>query len=89
MQQNVGNPDLFMNIFTQRVKDCAFQEWESTVANNNKLVLFADLHKDSGMCTARYLEVIEIVELRRMLTKIRCSNHPLEIERDVEIWTGN
>ena len=63
---------------SQRVYDCALQEWQSSVWKNKRLILYG-MFKDN--CVAEpYLTKVKCKKFRSALARLRCSSHCLEIE---------
>jgi len=76
--QEVGDPDMFLNKFSLRFKDCCFQDWSSLIDDCPKLESYK-LYK-TLLNTERYLSVVSNFKYRQAMSIIRCSNHPLQIE---------
>ena len=76
--QEIGDNDAFVEIFTQRIKDCAYQEWHSNVEASPKLTYYAEFK--TLLNVERYLLVIPQVHLRKCMARFRCSTHSLAIE---------
>lgn len=77
--QGVGNPELFVYEFKQRVADITIQEWNAMLTGTSKL---------SSYCTYKsllepelYLSSVRVAKHRTALTKLRCSTHHLAVEK--------
>ena len=78
LQQGVGDIEFFLQIFTQRVKDNAFQEWSGRCSEISKLYWYCQFKTDFEISS--YLENIRDKKLRSYVARLRCSNHSLGIE---------
>ena len=78
LSQEIGNIDLFMVNFKERISDCCFQEWSSSINNSSKLSTYCSFK--SLLEPEKYLSCIQISKFKIALTKFRCSDHKLEIE---------
>ena len=38
--QEIGDTDLFLSVFSQRLKDCATQNWRDMINNSNRCSLY-------------------------------------------------
>jgi len=79
INQGVGNVELFIYSFKQRLSDCALQEWSSEVRNTSKLKSYYEYK--SCLESEIYLNCIDVRKHKVALTKLRCSNHNLHVER--------
>jgi hypothetical protein len=78
VMQEVGNIDLFINIFKNRLLDCAFQEWTSNISNISKLTCYSTFK--TLLEVEKYLTCIKTRKFKVAFCRFRCSNHSLEIE---------
>ena len=78
LQQGVGDTKFVLQIFTQRVKDNAFQEWSGRCSEISKLYWYCQFKTDFEISS--YLENIRDKKLRSYVARLRCSNHSLGIE---------
>ena len=78
LQQGVGDTEFFLQIFTQRVKDNALQEWSGRCSEILKLDWYCQFKIDFEISS--YLENIRDKKLRSYVARLRCSNHSLGIE---------
>ena len=76
--QSVPDSEAFVNIFSERVKDCEFQKWSSEVCNMPKLRLYCKFKEDKQ--EELYLSLPTPVRLRRDLARFRATSHKLEVE---------
>ena len=74
ISQTVGNMDIFIKLFRQRLIDCANQNWHDSVNSSSR----CDFYKEfkSLLNTEKYLNV----SLRKSLAGFRCSSHKFKIE---------
>ena len=79
MEQAVGNEALFLSEFISRLKDCQQQDWHRDIHNSSKLSIYCTFK--SLLEAEKYLECINVWTFRQALAKLRCSCHPLEVER--------
>lgn len=78
----MGNTNIFLSLFKQRVKDNFIQNWNDQLRNSTRAstyILFADFR------FSRYLDIIPVIKYRYALTRLRTSSHMLEIE--IGRWT--
>ena len=85
ISQEVGNIELFVSEFKQRVSDCAAQDWHSELESSTKLETYVTFK--SLLETEKYLNVIHVRKYSRALAKFRMSNHQLEIENGRRHYT--
>ena len=78
LNQGVGNSVLFLQLFKERIHNCYVQEWNNELNDSSKLCLYKDFK--INFVPELYLNVVDIRKYRRALSKLRCSNHKLEIE---------
>ena len=78
-QYSVGNIEYFLSAFKQRLLDTSGQTWHADVINNCKLNMYS-LYK-SSLVTEEYLLVNMYWKHRAALSRFRCVNHKLAIER--------
>lgn len=78
-QQGVGNCELFVDVFKRRISDVAMQQWHTELQENRKLNVLSQV-KDC-LDLEKYLSCIRIHHHRTALSRFRCSNHKLSIER--------
>ncbi len=78
MEQGVGNVDLFLHRFNERVRDCYIQEWYNNIHDSSKLSVYCTFK--SLLEPEKYLNCIKVWKHRQSLAKLRCSCHKLEIE---------
>lgn len=64
--------------FKQRISDCCYQEWLSSINNSNKLTTYCSFK--TLLEPEKYLSCVHIPKFKITLTKFRCSDHKLEIE---------
>ena len=80
--QGVGDIEIFLSIFKQRVTDSFIQNWHARLNDSTRArcyITFASFeHK-------KYLEVLNVTKYRKSLSRLRLSSHRLEVE--VGRWT--
>ena len=76
--QNIGDADIFVTQFKQRLSDCGKQTWHDSVQNSSR----CDFYKEfkSLLNPERYLCIDLNFPLRKALARFRCSSHKLMIE---------
>ena len=78
LNQHVGNPDLFLKIFTIRLQDMYKQNWSTKLSNSSSArsyFIFKDMFLYSD-----YLDTIKFERWRIAFTRLRTNNHNLAIE---------
>ena len=78
LSQTVGNKNLFLLEFMQRVKDISCQNWCSDVVNSCKLRTYYQFK--SMLEPEKYLSCLSLRKHIVSLSKFRCSNHDLAVE---------
>ena len=76
--QEIGNSELFIREFKQRLQDSYMQEWSETIHSSSKLKTYCTFK--TLLQPEKYLDIIKIKKYRVALTRFRCSNHNLCIE---------
>ena len=77
-QGHVGDSNLFLNEFTQRLKDIYCQNWNATLNEKPKLQSYKQFK--SLLECEKYLSCVQIKRHRTALTRFRLSDHDLGIE---------
>ena len=77
LQQNVGDHQMFLAIFKQRVRDSFIQTWNSELAESSMTLFFRNT-SDFGF--KAYLNIVTVKKFRRALSRLRMSSHRLEVE---------
>ena len=93
--QEIGDMDLFLSVFSQRLKDRATQNWRDTIDNSNRCYFYKNFK--SLLTPEKYLTMGLSYELRKSLALFRCSSRMyffdvevgghLGIDRDYRICT--
>jgi hypothetical protein len=73
----VGNPDIFMNVLKQRVRDTFIQTWNGELGLSSRADSYK-LFSDFGF--KEYLNIVNIRKFRIELSRLRTSSHRLNIE---------
>ena len=76
--QEIGDTDLFLSVFSQRLKDCATQNWRDMINNSNRCSFYKNFK--SLLTPEKYLTMGLSYQLRKALARFRCSSHTLNIE---------
>ena len=77
LQQGVGDINIFLNIFKQRVTDNFQQTWHNELHNSSRAIFYRAI---SEFHFQEYLETVTIKKFRIALSKLRMSSHRLEVE---------
>jgi hypothetical protein len=78
ISQSVGNSQLFVYEFKQRLRDMSSQNWSETISNSPKLRTYS-LFK-SQLQPELYLSEVCVSKFRTALCRFRVSSHKLQIE---------
>ena len=78
LQQGVGDSELFVQQFKNRLQDNLMQEWLGNINNSSKLAIYCTFK--SQMEPEKYLTHLNVRKYRGALAKFRCSSHRLAIE---------
>ena len=76
--QDIGNVNLFLTIFKQRIIDCMLQNWSEKVNDSPRCDTYK--HFKSLLEPEKYLSTELPFCFRKALAKFRCSNHKFAIE---------
>jgi hypothetical protein len=76
--QDVGNIELFVTLFKQRIEDCMYQNWLGQLSESPRCDTYR-LFK-SLLNPEKYLNVDLPLKHRISFARFRCSNHKLSIE---------
>lgn len=79
ISQDVGNSNIFINLFSERVKDCYRQNWLASINASPKAEYYQ--HYKSLLDVETYLTLNLSFKFRNALAKFRCSTHSLMIEK--------
>ena len=79
INQGVGNIELFLSDFKQRLYDMSLQGWNENTSNMSKLSVYCNFKQELKF--EPYLLCLNITKFRKCLTRFRCSSHKLAIER--------
>ena len=79
IQQGVGNSNLFLTQFKQRLCDISVQDWSNDVHSISKLDAYC-LYKTTPEME-KYILIIKYRNHRTALSRLRCTNHRLAIEK--------
>jgi hypothetical protein len=80
ISQSIGNSQLCLCEFRQRLRDTAFQNWEEASSDSPKLANYSLLK--TQLLPELYLSVINVVKFRTALSVFKVSSHCLQIEVD-------
>ena len=76
------NPQSFLEIFKQRIKDNFVQEWHSRLENSTRARTFINI---TSFKYQPHLDIINVKKIQTSLSRLRMSCHRLEVETDR--WT--
>jgi hypothetical protein len=76
--QGVGNADIFLQIFRERLADTYKQNWHDRIHNSSRASFYRSFK--SVFNTSHYLDIIHTENHRKALTKLIVSSHNLRIE---------
>jgi len=79
LSQGVGNINMFLCILKQRLTDINIQDWSTNISNMSKLSSYRTYKHD--LVPEIYIYCVNYYHNRKALSKLRCSNHRLAIER--------
>ena len=77
LEQGVGNTNLFLSIFKQRISDVNTQEIYESFDTSNRALLYKHLFDNNF---PKYLEVVKVKKFRTALSRLRVSSHRLSVE---------
>lgn len=77
--QHVDNEQLFLSLFSQRLKDNYLQQWYSNIEACSKLKLYR--YVKTSYDKEHYVDVLNIRKFRHCYAQFRTGCHDLEIER--------
>ena len=78
ISENVGDEDVFINVFKQRLIDCAFQDWHSEIVQSRKGLHY--MHFKTLLNVETYLKLDMQLQFKIAFSKLRCSAHSLLVE---------
>ena len=78
LSQEIGNADLFLQQFMQRLKDSALQQWNIDITQNSKLSSYREYK--TMLNVEKYITDLKQWKLRNALARFRTSCHDLNIE---------
>ena len=78
MAQDIGDINIFIKHFKQRLADCFTQNWEENINNSSRCDFYK--HIKSQLNPEKYLTLDLSFYLRKSLARFRCSSHKLKIE---------
>ena len=76
--ESVGDANLFMKNFKQRLIDCSIQDWSSAIAESGKGRHYRFI--SPALQVANYINYNIPIKFRISLSKLRCSVHSLNVE---------
>ena len=78
LQQGVGDKNMFVKAFEERVKDCYLQEWQGIVSSSGTLRLYSKFKSD--LKAELYLQCINSKKKLSLISKFRAGNHGLNVQ---------
>ena len=79
ISQDVGDKNMFISSFKQRVIDCCTQKWNDDVSNSSRCHHYK--HYKSLLNTEKYLSIDLTPKYKIALSNFRGLNHKLQIEQ--------
>ena len=76
--QGVGDRDLFVKIFTERLSDVFFQNWSEILSMSSRAIFYKCIKLNWSF--VQYLELVNVTQHRKSLCKLIVSSHRLRIE---------
>ena len=77
LNQGVGNVNLFLNLFKQRLTDNFTQIWHERLSNSSRANFYTHI---ADFRPKAYLNSVKVLKFRNSLARLRVSSHRLEIE---------
>jgi len=78
ISQEIGDPEVFLFEFRQRISDCSTQDWHANINSIDKLNTYCTFK--SLLSIEQYLLEVTNVKHRQALSKLRISAHRLKVE---------
>ena len=78
LNEEVGDINMFIRTFKQRIVDCAKQEWHAKLSDSGKARHYRFIMP--SLETANYLKLNIPIKYQIALSKLRCSIHKLKVE---------
>lgn len=75
--QGVGNKNIFIDVFKQRMYDNCLQLWNALLENSTRARTYKLF---SCFRYQPYLDIVKITKFKKALTRLRVSSHYLEVE---------
>ena len=76
--QGVGNIDIFLYLFKQRVRDIYCQNWHDDISNSTRARTYSLIRND--FYHRKYLDVVTSTEHMKALARLLTSSHRLRVE---------
>ena len=83
ISQELGNTNVFLALFSQRLTDSAHQNWNSEVNERSTLRMYKDFK--TSMVTETYLESINSYNLKRALSNFRCGVYICKLKYQLKL----
>ena len=77
IEQGVGDINMFLRVFKQRLTDNLIQGWNEQVSNSSRANTYKLIANFNFKC---YLDVVTVRKFRYAFTRLRVASHRLEIE---------
>ena len=78
LKQGVGDREIFLKIFKQRVWDIFRQNWSERLSMSSRDVFYRSVKEN--WVFSEYLEIVHAIEHRKALCRLIVSSHQLRIE---------
>ena len=76
--QGVGDQELFVKIFTERLNDVFFQNWSERLSMSSRAIFYKSIKQNWSF--GQYLEHVNVTQHRKALCRLIVSSHRLRIE---------
>ena len=76
--QSVGDRELFVKIFTERLNDVFFQNWSERLSISSRAIFYKSVKQNWSF--GQYLEHVNVMQHRKALCRLMVSSHRLWIE---------
>ena len=76
--QGVGDRDIFVKIFTERLSDVFFQNWSERLSMSSRAIFYKSIKLNWSF--GQYLELVNVTQHRKSLCKLIVSSHRSRIE---------
>ena len=78
LAQNVGNTDIFLSVFKQRLNDNFIQLWHTRINESSRSIFYREVVPN--FCFQFYLNCVNVAKYRNSLSRFILSSHNLAVE---------